>query len=263
MLIDWFTVAAQVVNFLILVWLLKRFLYRPILDAIDAREQRIAAALADAEAKKIEAEQARAAFAQKNQSFDQARAALLSQATAEAATERLRLLDVARQESASLRARLQESLNLEQHDLNEALARRVLDEVFAIARKTLGDLAQTTLEERMVDVFLRRLPALDHQAKETLAKALKTQSDPALVRSAFALSNEQCLAIQTALNETFSAEIPLRFEIAPALISGIELTTNGQKLAWSIADYLSSLENAINDLPKTQSEPETGQDADA
>ena len=42
MLIDWFTVVAQVVNFLILVWLLKRFLYKPILDAIDAREKRIA-----------------------------------------------------------------------------------------------------------------------------------------------------------------------------------------------------------------------------
>lgn len=263
MLIDWFTVAAQVVNFLVLVWLLKRFLYRPILNAIDAREQRIAAALTDAEAKKIEAEQERATFSQKNQSLDQARAALMSQATAEANTERLRLLDEARQESTNLRVRLRESLDVEQHNLNEALARRVLDEVLAIARKALNDLAETTLEERMIEVFLRRLPALDHQAKETLAKALKTQSDPALVRSAFALSDEHRRAIQTAVNATFSAEIPLRFEIVPALISGIELTTNGQKLAWSIADYLGSLEHAINDLPKTQSEPETRQGADA
>ena len=53
MLIDWFTVVAQTVNFLVLVWLLKRFFYRPILNAIDAREQRIAAALAEADAKKI------------------------------------------------------------------------------------------------------------------------------------------------------------------------------------------------------------------
>ena len=56
MLIDWFTVGAQIVNFLILVWLLKRFLYKPILDAIDAREKRIAAELADADTKKAEAE---------------------------------------------------------------------------------------------------------------------------------------------------------------------------------------------------------------
>ena len=55
MLVDWFTVAAQVVNFVILVWLLKRFLYQPILHAIDAREQRIALSLADAAAKEAEA----------------------------------------------------------------------------------------------------------------------------------------------------------------------------------------------------------------
>ncbi len=55
MLIDWFTVVAQALNFLILVWLLKRFLYKPILDALDAREKRIAGKLADADAKQLEA----------------------------------------------------------------------------------------------------------------------------------------------------------------------------------------------------------------
>ena len=55
MLIDWFTVGAQLLNFLILVWLLKRFLYKPILGAIDIRERRIAAELADAAAKRIAA----------------------------------------------------------------------------------------------------------------------------------------------------------------------------------------------------------------
>jgi F-type H+-transporting ATPase subunit b len=52
MLIDWFTVAAQVVNFLILVWLMKRFLYKPILHAIDEREKRIATELANADNKR-------------------------------------------------------------------------------------------------------------------------------------------------------------------------------------------------------------------
>ena len=52
MLIDWFTVGAQVVNFVILVWLMKHFLYKPILSAIDAREKRIASELAAANTKR-------------------------------------------------------------------------------------------------------------------------------------------------------------------------------------------------------------------
>ncbi|MDP3428826.1 MAG: F0F1 ATP synthase subunit B, partial [Desulfomicrobium sp.] len=57
MLIDWFTVGAQVVNFLVLVWLMKRFLYKPILGAIDAREERIAKELADGQRMQAEAAQ--------------------------------------------------------------------------------------------------------------------------------------------------------------------------------------------------------------
>src|SRR5450755_2815503 len=97
MLINWFTVGAQALNFLILVGLLKHFLYKPILTAIDAREKRIAGELADAATKKTEAQQERDAFQRKNQEFDQQRAGLLSKATDEANAERARLIDEGRQ----------------------------------------------------------------------------------------------------------------------------------------------------------------------
>ena len=76
------------------------------------------------------------------------------------------------------------------------------------------------------------------------------------MRSAFDLPAEQRAAIQNALNETFSAEIHVRFETAPDLVSGIELTTNGQKVAWSIADYLASLEKGVGELLKEKDKPE-------
>ncbi|MBZ0091356.1 MAG: F0F1 ATP synthase subunit B [Sulfuricellaceae bacterium] len=263
MLIDWFTVIAQVVNFLILVWLLKRFLYRPILAAIDAREKRIATALADADAKKAEAQKERDAFQHKNEAFDQQRTALLSQATDEAKAERQRLLDAARQAADAMSAKRQETLISEQQRLGEALTRRAREEVFAIARKTLADLAGTSLEACMAEVFMRRLRELDGQAKKSLAEALETASDPALVRSAFDLPAAQRAALQNALNETFAAEIHVRFETAPDLVSGIELSTNGLKVAWSIADYLASLGKAADELLKMQakSEIKTGQNA--
>ena len=77
-----------------------------------------------------------------------------------------------------------------------------------------------------------------------------------MVRSAFELPAEQRAVIQNALNETFSAEVHVRFEPAPDLISGIELTTNGQKVAWSIADYLASMEKGVDDLLKEKDTPE-------
>ena len=265
MLIDLFTVGAQALNFIILVGLLKRFLYKPILNAVDAREKRIATELTDADAKKAEAQKERDEFQHKNEEFDQQRVTLMSKATGEANAERERLLDNARKAADALSAKRQKTLQSDAHTLNEAIRRRTQQEVFAIARKVLTDLASTSLEDRMSEVFTRRLGAMGDKAKEGLAHALKTASEPVLVRSAFDLPAEQRAAIQKALNETFSTEVPLRFEASPDLVGGIELTANGQKVAWSIAEYLVSLEKGVDELlkekdksePKTATEPKT------
>ena len=252
MLIDWFTVGAQALNFLILVWLMKRYLYKPIRHAIDEREKRIAAELADADAKKAEAQKEHDEFQHKNAEFDQQRAALFTKATDEAQAERQRLLEEARKAAVALSSKRQETLRNEEQTLHQAIRHRTQQEVFAIARKTLEDLATTSLEERLGEVFTRRLREMDGKAKEGLRAALKTAADPAVVRSTFALPADQRSAIQNALNETFSDEVRIRFETAPNLISGIELTANGQKVAWSIADYLESLEKGVDEILKEQ-----------
>lgn len=256
MLIDWFTVVAQALNFVILVWLMKRFLYQPILDAIDAREQRIASELADADAKRAEAKQDRDELEQKTAELEQQRADLMSRATNEAKAERQRLLDEARQAADALSTRRQETLRNDAQSLSRAISLRAQEEVFAIARKVLGDLATTSLEERMGEIFTRRLREIDGAAKARLAAALATASEPALVRCAFELPAEQHAVIQNALDETFATEVATRFETAPELIGGIELTMNGQKVSWSIADYLTSLEKGVGELLNAQPEAE-------
>ena len=209
-------------------------MYRPILHAIDEREKKIAAELADADTKRAEAQQERDEFQHKNEEFDQQRAVLFSEATGEVKVERQRLLDEAGKAADALSAKRQETLSNDARNLSQAISRRTQREVFAIVRKALTDLATTGLEERLGEVFTRRLRAMDTSAKTRLALALRTAVDPALVRSAFDLPATQRAVIQNALNETFAANVPIRFETAPDLVSGIELTTNGQKVAWSI-----------------------------
>lgn len=255
MLIDWFTVGAQALNFVILVWLMKRFLYKPILDAIDAREQRIAAALADAAAKQAQALQERDEFQRRNDAFQGQRQTLLAQATKEADAERQRLVDEARQAADALAAKRQQAIASDAQRLNQALVRRTQQEVFAIARKALADLASASLDERIAEVFVRRLRALESADKQSLVRALTTGRGPWLIRSAFELPAEQRKAIQAALDETFATEIALRFETAPQLVGGIELSVNGQKVAWSIADYLVSLQKGVDALTAPPANP--------
>ena len=248
MLIDWFTVAAQVINFIILIWLMKRFLYKPILNAIDEREKKIAAELADADAKKAEARTERDEFQRKNEEFDEKRTALLGKVTDEAKAEGKRLMEEARKAADAMSAKRQETLRSDAHNLNQALMLRTGQEVFAIARKALMDLAGASLEERMSEVFCTRIRELDSEIKARLAEPITTAEEPVMVRSAFELPEEQRRAIQQTLNETFSADIRVRFETDSELVSGIELVTGGQKVAWSIADYLTTVEKGVEEL---------------
>ncbi|MGH9885722.1 MAG: F0F1 ATP synthase subunit delta [bacterium] len=248
MLIDWFTVGAQALNFLILVWLLKRLLYRPILRAIDAREKRIATALTDAAAKQAAAKKERDEFQHKNEEFDGQRAALLDQAVQEAKAERLRLLNEARQAAEAFSARRQETLRTDARNLSQAVSRRMQQEVFSTARKALEDLAGANVEESIGNAFVQRLRDMDRGTKDVFGAALASAASPAIVRSAFELTAAQQAAIQAALDELFPPRVNVHFETAPELIGGVELTANGQKLAWSIADYLVSLEKSLDEL---------------
>lgn len=171
-----------------------------------------------------------------------------SKASEEASAKGQQLMDAARQTADALSVKRQKALNDEQQSLKQAIVQRTREEVFAITRKALTDLADTTLEACMTDAFSRRARALAGNDKASLNAALKNSAKPTIIRSAFELPQDQRAAIGKALNETFSADIQIDFVVTPGVISGIELTADGQKVAWSIADYLSSMEQRIGEF---------------
>lgn len=256
MLIDWFTVGAQLLNFVILVWLMKHFLYQPVLDAIAAREQKIAKELKDAATTQTHADQQRKEFQQKNKDFDDQREAMLQQAKEAAKAERERLQTEAREAIDTANQKHARAQLAELQQLHADITRDTQQQVLAIARRVLGDLADVSLEQRACEVFIQRLLALDGPALATLGAALMAANEarPAMVHSAFALPEPQTTAIQATLEASFGQPIALQFEVKPELVSGIELSANGQKLAWSISDYLGALFSGLEDR-LTMAEP--------
>lgn len=238
MLIDWFTVAAQAVNFLILMWLLKRFLYKPVLKAIDAREQRIAETVKTAEEQKRAAEEEHALFVRKNESFERDRVQLLAQAREEAQAAGKRFLEQERHDAEASREKWRASLADEQRRFGDEIVRRVRGEVVATLRKAFADLADTTLESRMVDTLGRRL----RESGQPLAGLAGTSF---LVKSAFPLSEQQQGDLRKTFSDACSADVDVRFQTEPDLIGGVELVAGGKKIAWSLGDYLGKLEDGI------------------
>ncbi len=256
MLIDWFTVAAQVANFLILVWLLKRFLYQPVLTAIDAREKRIADQLQEAEKRKTAALKEQVEFQHKNDELEEHRLALLADAASAANTEREKLIAAARKEAEALQAKLEKASYDELESLNGKVGTFVHKEVLSLARQVLADLSGTNLEDRITDVFVRRLNEMNDKQKAELKETFASTKSP-VVRSAFDLPPPQKAAVEAALKPVVADNAKILFETKPELIGGVELISNGQKMAWSISDYLGDLATGLDALVQSKTKAAT------
>jgi len=137
--------------------------------------------------------------------------------------------------------------------LNNEIAQKTQQEVFAIARKTLADLASISIEEQSVNIFVKRMDELTKDEKKNFKDAFQSDSKPVLIQSTFELPHKQQLEIKRTVQEILGTKTHFEFKTAPELISGIELTANGYKLAWSISDYLNSMKKDISEIIKEKS----------
>jgi F-type H+-transporting ATPase subunit b len=155
---------------------------------------------------------------------------------------------MARKEAEDFRTRQQEAMIDDCNTLKEEILRRTREEVFAIARKTLADLAGENLEKAMVETFIQRCRSMDTAEKAALQSVVKSPVRPVCIRSTYPLPIQQRQEIENTIREIFNYTGQLRFETSPDLISGVAVDMDGHEVAWNITDYLLSLEKGITDL---------------
>lgn len=244
MLIDWFTVGAQIVNFLILVGLLKYFLYGRITRAMREREEKIAARLAEAQEREEEAEQEIKRYQQKNVELSQQWDQMVAQARKEAEKEHKRLLHEAREEVEITKARWYEAIEREKEAFLADLRQRAGRHIYNIARQALADLVNVELEERIVQAFGQRLERLDEDMRQALRASLDTDQG-VVITSAFPLPEDAKTRISEILQRYTGGVVKLEYRTSPEVISGIELKFPGHKMGWSLNNYLEALEEDL------------------
>lgn len=240
--IDWFVFFAQIVNFLILLFLLKRFLYRRILQAIDLREAKIAERFAQAEKARAEAEATLARHQEEVRAFEASSRERLDKARSDAEQHRRELMDEVRREIEHLQTSWVETLSAERVNLLQELRRLAGTEVIAVARQVLRDLADATLEERIAAVLARRIEGLNREERERI-RSLAAEGAPVKILSAMTLPDEARERLTAAIHRSLEPGCgAVQFDRADDILAGCELRIDGYKVAWSVRDYLDALE---------------------
>jgi F-type H+-transporting ATPase subunit b len=246
-IIDGFTIIAQIFNFLILLFLMRRFLYRPILNAMDEREKKITMRQREAQESIQEADEAAARYSNLKTELEEKREDMINSARQEAEEKRLALLREARQEVERAQIAWNRAVRQEKEALMQDLNLRASRQMIEITRKALADLANKDLEEHIIEVFLERLKEVDDTQKADIGGALQSSKEGLLIKTAFDLDTAQREKIRAAVKEISGKGGALRFDVESDLLGGIELKTREQKISWSLGSYIEALENSLSE----------------
>jgi F-type H+-transporting ATPase subunit b len=238
-LIDWFTVLAQIVNFLILIYLLKRFLYGPIIRAMEKREKNMASALDQAKNAEKEAARMSLELEKERQALISSKERLLAEAKAEVDSWRENKLKASKEEIEALRKSWMDRLNDDRQTFLNALKRRIAEQIIVISDKVLKDLADENLEQQIIKVFLEKV---SDKKDEFIEKDLNRTVS---IRSGLPLSEDQVQGIRERIGQLFPMTSPIQFHVQPDLGMGIQVIAGDRKVAWNLAEYLEDLEKQI------------------
>lgn len=248
MQIDWVTIVAQIVNFLILVWLLHRVLYRPLTRAIEARGQEVNRRLAEAEEARRAAKAAEEAHQAAIRAIEADREATMQAARDDAGRLRHELIGKVHAELAERREAWQRQLDDEKAAFLDRLRRRAGEAFVTLARRVLAEMADRELVDQIAGVFARRLEGMDAAERERLRKALVPGEAPEIL-SSFPLSEKTQELVGAAVSELLGNGRPApRFRHEAGIDCGIVLVLGSRHVGWTIGEHLDALEQEVAEL---------------
>jgi len=245
MLIDVFTVVAQIVNFLILVYLLKRFLFHRIIKIMDEREGQIAGRMKAADTAKDEAGKELEKQQSIRKDLEQRWDEMLAQAKKDARQKREAMVKDARGKIEEEEKHWREAMLKQRTAFLRDLRHLSCEQVCRVSRKVLSDLANETLENQLIDSFIAQLGQLDQKQKDDFIRVIQQDERKLKVNSSFKLTREKESEIRKSLEEMTGDKISIDFQVMPELICGIETRSEGKKISWNIENYLDGLEEQL------------------
>lgn len=248
MQIDATTFVLELINFAILVWILHRFLYRPILGAIDRRRSAIEASIEEAHNTREQAEKLRQAYEDRFTGWEQERAQARATLSAELAAQREKALAEVARSTEQERDRLEAVQARRSQDLQRETEARALEQAAAFAARLLERLAGPETDRRLIDAFVADLAGWPAARIDELRAAARAVQGRVQVTSARTLD----AAAQARLRQALEARLELRceaeFGVDASLLAGLCVAIGPWLLQANLRDELQYFASGPEDV---------------
>lgn len=237
MAFDWTTFVLEIINFLVLVWILKRFLYQPVLDTIAKRREGINQTLRTAEEKEQQANALKMQFESRLAEWEKEKNTARTHLSSELAAERQRQLDALNKEIELERERSAAQESHRTESLKRELTTQCNQQARQFASRLLTQLAGPELEARLIDFFIEEIKALPEEQIHPIQTGLAGKG-VGTVSTAFVLTEEQRQQISKTLDDHFEIRSQLTFTQDPSLVAGLRLSLGAWQMDMSLAGEL-------------------------
>ena len=239
---DLVTFFAQIVNLFVLVWLLKRFLYRPILAVIEKRQQEIRDKVQAAEEIRLQSEKERKKWEAEKNAYESEHQKELSLIAQELEEKRKAGLAEIKSSLQRQRIKMQNDLLAEMSALHVDIGHFIATDFIQLAGQALKELSDCCPLDQAVNLFMNKLSKLDKKEIKKLDIIIKKQN-VIYINSSNTLTEKQAQEISQLIKKMFqlSPKHKIKFNVIPELILGLEMCIGDISIDWNLKAYLDAL----------------------
>jgi len=232
------TLLLQIANFLIIAYILTRFLFKPLKEMLDERASQVTRAVDEAEKATREAEELRLKYEKKRENIDAEIMALKNEARIVIDETRQQMLQEAYQEIEAMRARAEEEIEQQRADALRLHRSKIGELVATLTRRMMADILNPQLHQAYLDTFLDQLRSVQLEGRistsgeETVSAELITATP---------LAQEDKRRIATTLEMVVSQSIDLTCRVDADLVAGAMVRLGDTLIDGSLQGQLQQL----------------------
>lgn len=236
--LNWSTFLLEIINFLVLVWILKRFLYQPVLNVISRRRATIENQLAEAKQLHADSDALKKQYEHRLADWEQERQKAMDKLMHELEEKRLHQMDELKAELAQEEEKNRVARSQQDKQLMREIELRALQQGAEFASRLLAEASGPELENRLFGLLLDGLSLIPADQSSNLSNKWGDSPEHILVTSAYPLTDEKQHKLENALTEATSLSAPVHYEQDAKLLAGLNITIGAWVLQLNVRDEL-------------------------
>ncbi len=240
---DIWTFTFQVINFVVLLFILKRLLYKPIREILRKRRELVEKIIEDAEKTKREALELKAEHSREMDKLGELKARIVEEMNEEVLKEKKRLIGEAEREAAMRIEKGKALLEMEKAGFENELKEKAIDVVSAFSIGLLRDIAD---EELHRGIWRKFLAGVEDIAGEIAAKGLKDETVTLEIATAYPLAEEELEAFRGAMGKHLSRDMMISCIVDKTLLAGLKIKVSDMVYDSSLSGQIGAFVAKIN-----------------